>query len=270
MAETHTHGGAALRSVLTTLLILALLGAVGFLLAERNSAPLLHPAEGRNGHRRARLGAALRPRARSAPRTPRWPRPTVRFASRGRPSAERGGVRRAGRPRPAAGRHPARLGQGPARAVRRGTLTEGIAYLERPSCCETAQLRPTPAAAGPAGRGRLLRGLRSHLPGPRRAAGRRGLLKLATTGSPSHAREAADLLDRMGPALEGLLRATRGAAILPPTTPSCRRPSQLPRPLPTADDDAPTGRATATADRSIHRRPTRSESDPSTPERTRR
>jgi hypothetical protein len=41
----------------------------------------------------------------------------------------------------------------------------------------------------------------------------RALLKLATTGSPSHAREAADLLDRMSPALDGLLRATRGSVL---------------------------------------------------------
>ncbi|HUB08024.1 MAG TPA: hypothetical protein VMB50_13520 [Myxococcales bacterium] len=42
-----------------------------------------------------------------------------------------------------------------------------------------------------------------------------GLLRLATTGSQAHAKEAADLLDRLGPALDGLLRATRASSILP-------------------------------------------------------
>ncbi len=55
----------------------------------------------------------------------------------------------------------------------------------------------------------------------------RQLLELATTGSPTHAREAADLLDHLRPALDGLLRATRGADILSPEE-AAPHPSALP------------------------------------------
>jgi hypothetical protein len=237
MAETPPSGG-GLRSAFNTLLILALIGVVGWLAAERNNHHYFIHTEGRTvliergwelpyGH---------------GPYHPRDPAQNQAYAAIHLPDGTKGPVEEEFEERGDLDRRlgdilleaaKARLGQSDA-----ARLPEGIAYLDQAALLQQLtsdqrhQLHSQRAeVAYFEASDRIARALAA-------LQDARGLLKLAATGSHSNARDAADLLDRMGPPLEGLLRATRGSAILPaddaelppPATPT---PTASPIPTPT-------------------------------------
>jgi hypothetical protein len=246
MAETPTQGG-GLRAAFSTLLILGLLGTVCWLAAERNNHHYFIRTEGRT----VLIDRGWELPYGHGPFRPRDPGQAQAYSTIHLPEGTKGPVEEEFEERGDLDRRlgdilldaaKTRLAQAdPAR------LPEGIAYLD-----QAAQLQQLGSEQR-----RQLQSQRAEVAyfeasdRIARALGAlqdaQGLLKLATTGSPSHAREAADLMDRMGPALDRLLRATRSSAILPaddaelpppaiptPTAISAPPPIPTPNPSPTA------------------------------------
>ena len=217
MAESKGGGvGSAMRGALTTLVILGLLGVVGFLLAERNRHRYFLSAEGQTvvverglelpyGH------GAFRPQDPSLAGAYAPLRLPAGVAAPGDEEFDdRGDLdRRLGDLLLASAK--ARLG-----ATDPARLAEGIAILDRAELLQqlTSDQR------------RRLTALRSEVAyfeasdriaralGELRDA--RDLLHLAAEGRDSHARESAELLDTLTPALDRLVRATRGAEVPAP------------------------------------------------------
>ncbi|MHB8420841.1 MAG: hypothetical protein ACYDCL_22425 [Myxococcales bacterium] len=208
-------GGGLLGRLLSTLLILALLGAVGWLLAERNAHHYFLHADGRTvlvergfmlpyGHGPYRPRDPALDEAYAPVHLPDGmaPPPDEELEERGDLDRRLGDLLLEAAKTRLAQTDPTRL-------------SDGIAYLDRAMLLQ--QLGPSQRRALQAQRAevayyeatdRIARALAA-------LQEAQGLLHLATTGSQAHVREAADLLDRLTPALDGLLRATRASSILP-------------------------------------------------------
>jgi hypothetical protein len=209
---SHGHG---MRPFFSSLVILALAGAVGYLLSERNARRyFLHYDRGV-----AVIERGLLLPIGHAPYRPKDPTLIKAYAPfrlrEGRaPLADESFDDRADLDR--------RVGELLIEAARGQLassdpvhLEEGIALLDRAEL-----LREITAEQAQA-----LRALRSevayfqanaevsHALGTLQTA--RGLLKLAVEGNQKHARESADLLDRLDTPIDLLLRAARGASVLP-------------------------------------------------------
>ncbi len=231
MTEESGKGiGPAFRRFLTAVVILALAAAVVWLASERNSHHYFLQADGR----RVTVGRGWFAPAGHGPFRPRDPALARAYqpftlpegvagpAADGEEFDDRGELdRRLGALLLDSAK--ARLARGDPQR-----LARGIAYLD-----QAARLEQLSSDE----RGRLS-SLRSEV-AYFEAAGRieaglaalqeaRRLLEQATAGDPAHARAAAELLDRLGPAFDGLLRATRGADLPPAAAPAAVSPSPVP------------------------------------------
>lgn len=208
-------GSGLLGRLFSTLLILVLLGAVGWLLSERNAHHYFLHTDGRivliergfmlpYGHGPYRPREPALDKAYAPVRLPDgMPAPADEELE------ERGDLdRRLGEILLEAAK--TRLSQTDA-----ARLEDGIAYLDRAMLLEQLgfdQRRALQAQRAEVAyfeaSDRIARALAA-------LQDAQGLLRLATTGSQAHAKDAADLLDRMGAPLDALLRATRASSILP-------------------------------------------------------
>ena len=227
MAETQSQGG-GLRGALSTLLILGLVGAVCWLAAERNNHHYFIRTEGHT----VLIDRGWELPYGHGPFHPKDPGQAQAYAAIKLPAGSKGPIEEEFEER---GDLDRRLGEILLDAAKTrlaqsdpARLPEGIAYLDQASLLQQLtseqrhQLQSQRAeVAYFEASDRISRAL-----GALQDA--RGLLKLATTGSPSHAREAAD-----SPGPDGA-RAGRLAACHPELPPFCRptTPSCLPRRTP--------------------------------------
>ncbi|MHB1846190.1 MAG: hypothetical protein ACYCWW_15310 [Deltaproteobacteria bacterium] len=232
MADASGGGvGSALRGAFMTLVVLGLLGVVGWLLSERNAHHYFLHADGgtvlvERGFMLPYGHGAYRPKDPAL--APAYA--PLRLPPGVAPPADEELEERADLDR--------RLGELLIASARvridakdPSHLAEGIGYLDR------AELLPELGSD----QRETLRALRSEVAyfeasdKIARALGAlqeaRALLRLGSEGSQSHARESADLLDRMSTPLDGLLRAARAAAILPAERPELPLAPGEPPPL---------------------------------------